>query len=74
MMEVLASLPAFPEALAFGCLSGVSTLAGSVLRAGLSRTSRRLGNCFCVFGLALMTIGFLCVTANMSFTAYAQRG
>ncbi|CAK7060746.1 MAG: hypothetical protein DELT_01423 [Desulfovibrio sp.] len=74
MAEVLSSLPAFSEPLFFGCLGAVSTLVGSVLRSGLNATPRKVGNCFCVFGLALMTIGFLCVTSDMSLIAYAQRG
>jgi hypothetical protein len=35
---------------------------------------RRIGSCFCVFCLALMTIGFMCVTSDMSLIAYAQKG
>lgn len=74
MLEALSSLPAFSEPLFFGCIGAVSTLVGSVLRSGLDTRPRRIGDCFCVLGLALMTIGFLCVTSDMSLIAYAQRG
>lgn len=74
MMELLASLPAFSEPLALGCLGAVSTLVGSVLRSGLDRTPRKIGSCFCVFGLALMAMGFICITSNMSFLTLAHRG
>ena len=55
-------------------MGAISTLVGSVLRSGLNSTPRRVGNCFCVFGLTLMTIGFLCVTSEMSLIPYAQKG
>lgn len=74
MMEVLLSLPAFSEPLAFGCLGVLSTLIGSVLRSGLDTTPRRIGSCFCAFGLALMAIGFICITSETSILTYAQRG
>lgn len=73
MIEVLSSLPAFSEPLFFGCIGAVSTLVGAVLRSGLNATPRKIGSCFCVFGLTLMSIGFLCVTSNMSLIAYTQR-
>lgn len=74
MMELFSSLPAFSEPLAFGILGAVSTLVGSVLRSGLNRTPRRIGSCFCFFGLAMMVIGFICITSEMSILTYAQRG
>lgn len=74
MIEVLSSLPAFSEPLAFGCIGAVSTLVGSVLRAGLDTTPRKVGSCFCVFGLTLMTLGFICVTSDLSVLTLAHRG
>ena len=74
MMDFFSSLPAFSEPLIFGILGAVSTLIGSVLRSGLNKTPRRIGSCFCVFGLALMTIGFICITSETSILTYAQRG
>lgn len=56
-----------------GFLGTVLTLVGSVLRSGLSSTPRKVGHCFCVFGLILMTIGFICITQNTSFLANAQK-
>ncbi len=73
MMEVLASLPALSEPLALGILGAVLTLVGSVLRAALTPASRKIGGCFCVLGLTLMAIGFLCITSNTSLLAHAQR-
>ena len=73
MMEILSSLPAISEPLAFGILGAVLTLVGSVLRSGLNPTPRRVGNCCCAFGLLLMTVGFLCITSNTSLLAYAQK-
>lgn len=73
MLEVLASLPALSEPLALGILGAVLTLAGSILRAALRPAPRKIGSCFCVLGLALMTIGFLCITSNTSLLAHAQR-
>ena len=73
MFEVFASLPALSEPLALGLLGMVLTLVGSVLRSGLNATPRKVGSCFCVCGLLLMTIGFICVTSNTSLLAYAQK-
>lgn len=73
MLEILSSLPAISEPLAFGVLGAGLTLFGSVLRSGLSPTPRKIGNCCCVFGLFLMTVGFLCITSNTSLLAYAQK-
>lgn len=72
MTELLPALPAFFEPLLFGLLGTVATLAGSILRSGLSARPRRVGDCFCVLGLTLMTLGFICITSNMSFIAYAR--
>ena len=73
MMEILASLPALSEPLTLGILGALLTLAGSVLRAALRPAPRKVGSCFCVLGLTLMAIGFLCITSNTSLLAYAQR-
>lgn len=73
MVEAFASLPALSEPLAVGLLGAVLTLVGSVLRSGLRSTPRKVGHCFCVFGLILMTIGFICITQNTSLLANAQR-
>lgn len=73
MLETLTSLPALSEPLVLGLLGAVLTLVGSVLRSGLSTPPRRVGSCFCVFGLILMTIGFICITSNTSLLAYAQK-
>jgi hypothetical protein len=56
-----------------GFLGAVLTLAGSVLRSGLNPTPRRIGGCFCLFGLILMVAGFICITSNTSIIAYAQK-
>lgn len=74
MMEALWSLPAFSEPLALGGLGAASTLLGSVLRSGLRPTPRRVGSCFCVFGLALMMVGFVCITSDLSFLSQANSG
>ena len=74
MMETFLSFPGLSEPLVPGILGVVLTLAGSILRSGLDPTPRKIGGCFCVVGLALMTVGFLCITSNTSLIAYAQRG
>ena len=74
MMELFSSLPAFSEPLAFGFFGAICTLIGSVLRSGLNKTPRRIGSCFCFFGLAMMVIGFICITSETSILTYAQRG
>ena len=72
-MGVLSSLLAISEPLLVGLLGAFLTLAGSALRSGQSTAPQRTGNYFCVLGLILMTVGFLCVTSNTSLLAYAQR-
>lgn len=74
MFEAFASIPVLSEPLVMGLLGAMLTLAGSVLRSGLSATPRRVGSCFCVFGLILMAIGFVCITSNTSLLAYAHKG
>ena len=73
MMEALSSLPALSEPLILGLLGAVLTLVGSVLRSGLNATPRKVGSCFCLFGLMLMVAGFICITSNTSLLAYAQK-
>jgi hypothetical protein len=43
--------------LAFGLAGAFLALAGSILRGRLAARSRRVGTCFCVLGLGLMTVG-----------------
>ena len=73
-MDALSSLHALSEPLALGFMGAVLTLVGSILRSALSATPRKLGSCFCVFGLMLMLAGFICITSNTSIIAYAQKG
>ncbi|MCC8193871.1 MAG: hypothetical protein LIP28_04420 [Deltaproteobacteria bacterium] len=72
-MEALSVLPALSEPLLLGLLGAALTLVGSVLRSSLTATPRKVGNCFCVFGLMLMVAGFICITSNTSLLAYAQK-
>lgn len=74
MVEAFASLPVLSEPLVLGLLGAVLTLVGSVLRSGLNTPPRRVGSCFCVFGLILMTIGFVCITSNTSLLTYTHKG
>jgi len=72
-MDALSPLLSLSEPLMLGFFGAVLTLTGSVLRSGLSPTPRRIGGCFCLFGLMLMVAGFICITSNTSIIAYAQK-
>jgi hypothetical protein len=73
MMEALSSLPALSEPLFLGLSGAALTLVGSVLRSGLRPTPRKVGSCFCVFGLVLMAVGFLCITSDISLLTRGQK-
>ena len=72
-MEVIPPLLALSEPLVLGLLGAALTLAGSILRSALNATPRKIGACFCAFGLMLMVAGFICITSNASLLAYAQK-
>ena len=72
-MEALSSYQALSEPLVLGFLGSMLTLIGSILRSGLNTMPRKIGSCFCIFGLLLMFAGFICITSNTSILAYAQK-
>lgn len=74
MLEAFVPFPVLSEPLLVGLLGAVLTLTGSVLRSGLSATPYRVGSCFCIFGLILMAVGFVCISSNTSLLAYAYKG